>query len=358
MTSTDDLLDLRNIGQRAETFRFDVLDENLADKFELKPAYDQPPTITNDTTRRIKRDLSGLVLPPGTYDDVDFMRDRVRASLVLENGAVMPLGVFVFVDDPERERSFCSTITASLVDQCTILDQPWPYTFSMQPGLSIAIVLAIIFEVCGFPKGRYVVDQFPNLVRAPIAWPAGTSLLKIMNDLCALVGAYSVFFTNDGIGRVQIAQDLATATPAVRYESGLNIVEGSIVRTSDRLIAPNRYVVVDSGANDAPVMGIYDIPAEAPNSFQNRGRRLVRFISEQGLDSGPAAVARAKAAYDQDTRAAERIECAGIIDPRLDTFSVVEFLGDRWRVEKWGGVQLRPGALMPLSLRKVYAEAA
>lgn len=360
MATTDQILDLAGIGQRLIGFRFDLLDHSLAKIGEVKPDLTRAPSLDNNTTRPIKRTLRNFRLHERTLADVNLLTDLVQPHVVLENGASLPWGVFTFVDDPTQIRSSGNIVTASLVDQCQDLNQPWPWTLSYAPGLHVGILMALIFEACGFAKGQYVIDQFPNLISSPIAWPAGTSLLKVMNDLCALVGAYDVYFDNDGIGRVRLIEDLETAPITVTYKGGAegNMLSDSILFSSARLTAANRYVVVDTGATDAPITGIYDVPDSAPNSFAEIGRRRVRFISEQGLANPAAAVARARAAYLQDALDYQWGTFAGLIDPRHDTFDVIDVLGVRYREQAWGPVTLQAGGSMSHTVRRVYTSEA
>lgn len=360
MATTDQILDWDGLGQRRIGFRFDLLDRSLAKIGEIKPDRSKPPSLDNNTTRPIKRTLRNFRLYERQLSEVNMLTDLVQPNVVLENGDSLPWGVFTFVDDPTMIRSSGSVVTAQLVDQCQDLNQPWPWTLSYAPGLHVGILMALIFEECGFAKGQYAIDQFPNLISTPIAWPAGTSLLKVMNDLCALVGAYQVYFDNQGIGRIRLIEDLETAPITVKYQAGAkgNMLTDSILFSSARLTAANRYVVVDTGATDAPITGIYDVPDSAPNSYKTIGRRRVRFISEQGLANPQAAVQRARAGYLQDSLDYQWGSFAGAIDPRHDTYNVLDVLGDRYREQGWGPVALTPGASVAHTIRRVYSTGA
>lgn len=356
MATTDDLLDLRGIGQRSATFGFEVLDSTLKRIGTITPARDTPPSIENVFNRRVKRALRGLVLPPGTASEINPFTDRIRPVMGLENGAGFNMGVFLFLNPTEQVLSAGRTMTADLGDMGLILDDPIIETLSFTATTNMGVALAACFELAGFSPGQYLIDQIDTPFGSDVTWKAGTSLLVAMNSIAAKAGCYSVFFDRDGLGRVRLVQDLATAPITVRYRDGVagNILRGSIVETQQSITAPNRYLVIDTSANDAPIRGVVTIPASAPNSKEQIGFYRTRVITEQGLPDDFAAVARGRVAAIQDAADYLWSSASGVIDPRHDTFDVIDLLGVRYREQKWGPVQLVEGAVMPHDFRRVY----
>jgi hypothetical protein len=338
---------------RQEAVAFDVLDATLAVIGTLNPARDPVPRITNDTSRTIKRALSGLRVPATEAAAVDPFRDRIRARWVIEDDpAVYPLGVFLFADQNQIVRSYGTDLDLELVDQTFIIDQPLLEGVSYGIGTPVGATLALLAADAGVPS-FYVAPSSVTLQR-PATWPGGTSLYRVLADLCLLEGFTPPFFDNEGTLRLVDAPDPELAPATRLYPPGSPIIDPSIVRTDDLLTAPNRWVVVDNGATAGPVVGVYELPSTAPHSFFNRGFHVTQWVEQQGLESVAAAVAAAKALALTDPDGVERASFSTVVDPRHDTYDVVEFAGARWLEESWS-MDLRAGGAQSHQLRALYA---
>lgn len=353
MATTDDLLDLPlSIGQRASEVRFDLLDQSLDVIGQVQPDLDTRATVAVNINRTIKRTLEGIRLNAAEGADVNPFGDRLRPVWVLENGAEFNLGVFILGGIDRTRWEWGLDADVSGVDQTLILDQAIEQTVALPAGGDVRTLIEAQFAAANVPT--YEIDPgIATTAAAPIAWPAGTSRLQVINDLAAMAGAYSAYFDNDGVGRVTLVPDLASATPDHVYDAGGRILAGSMVETDDLLDAANRYVVIDSSNPDSLVVGYYDVPDDAPHSFASRGFRVVKVIEEQGLGTVAAAKRRAEAAYAQDRSAYEWVQFSSPPDPRHDTFDVVAFLGTLYREQGWT-LPLVEGGEMIHDLRRVY----
>lgn len=353
MVTTSDLLNLvPSVGQRSSTFRFDLLDAGGAFLGTVEPDGSSTPTIENNVGRSIKRDLRNLVLTPSDSAAVNPISDRIAVSMVLQNSQELPWGLFLFVDGSRVPQSAGTWFRGSLLDQCFILDQPLPTSLGYQTDQVIADALGTLFTEAGIAD--WFVEPVVTTIAQPIAWPAGTSRLTVMNELAALAGCYSVFFSNSGEGRVEVIPDLAATTPTVTYAYGGNVYDGSILETDNILSSPNRYIVIDSAALDAPIVGQYDVPASAPHSAANRGFVVARVITEQGLGTAVAANNRARAAAAQDAADYSWVSFSSAPDPRHDTFDTIDFLGVRYREQRWS-CPLEEGSVMTHDLKRVWS---
>jgi hypothetical protein len=238
------------------------------------------------------------------------------------------------------------------VDQTIILDQDITSSFGLAAGDSIRDAILQQFEAALVPS--YVVDpEIVTTIAEPILWPIGTKRLKIVNELAAMAGAFSVYFDNDGTGRVTLIPDLSVAPVEHTYLSGGRMIAGSMVESDDLLAAPNRFQVIDSSAEATPVVGVYDVPPSAPHSFANRGFYVVETIQEQGLEDATQATARAYAAYVESQGGYQWVQFSSSPDPRHDTFDIVDYLGTRYREQGWS-LPLEEGSEMTHDLRRVY----
>lgn len=360
--TTDQLLDLEGIGQRSSTFRFDVLDAGLSLQGTITPDESSPPSVSHDSGRTIMRTLDGLVLPPGTWEDINVASDRIRPSMILENGAEFALGVFLFGDVPKARATNGRTLTASLVDQTLMLDQGVERTVSVAPFTPLASAIEDLLVTS--PLIAWAIAGTGLTTGGSwLTWPIGTSLYKILTELAQMAAFYNPYFDRDGALQFQPVPDLASTTPTVTYATGRNIFTGSIAESDDLLTAPNRYIVTDTSATDNPIGGVWDVPADAPNSFVNRGFYVTRVENMQGLVDNAAATAAAMALGQQDRSALSHVEFAGPPDPRHDANDVVRYeIGDaaldgKYREFAWS-MPLVEGSDMRHSLRRVYGVAA
>jgi hypothetical protein len=116
------------------------------------------------------------------------------------------------------------------------------------------------------------------------------------------------------------------------------------------LAAANAFAVYDSGT-DRLRSGRYDIPASAPHSFANRGFRIGRSESVQGLENQDLAT-RAARNLARRSDVFEYVTFNSTADPRHETYDVVDAFGDRWLEVSWS-LELRSGGAMSHNLKRV-----
>lgn len=355
MPTADEWLDLGpGIGTRVDRFRFDVLDRDLTVIGALDVRSDQPPVIENNRNRPIKRTLT-LTPPPGVLDDLDLFADRIRPVMITPDGTEHPMGVFLFADLSQLRQTYGLVPQPGgvmLVDQSLILDQPLPESIYCAGGACIAITLDGLFADAGIPSYEIELTYGGTFNGGTILFPPGSSRLQAMNELAANAGAYSVFFDNDGVGRVRPVPDLDTPTRS--YVDGRNIVAGSIIETNDTLSAPNRFIVLsgDGVSTDEPVVGVYDVPASAPHSAENRGYVVATVIQAQGIGNTVDADRRARVEADRSV-GYEWVSFSSPVDPRHDTYDVVDFRGATYREQGWS-ITCQAGIPMTHELRRSY----
>lgn len=350
--------DLVGVSQQAST---DALGSSgvqfiLQDKFgneidQLYPNADSPPTITNDTTRTIKRTMDSFELPPPEAAKVNPITDRVKVWWVDRDGE-FPLGVFLFADASYERRSYGLSMVASLVDQTLIFDQPRETTWAIAAGDALTSSLsALVTEVD--PQMVPVISPSSQLAAEPVAWPGGTSRMQIMTDLCKTLAFYPPYFDNDGIPQFLASPNPDELTAEFDYEPTSSMVYADTITESDDLLqAPNTFVVVSSSSQDTEIRGSYSIPASAPHSLVNRGYAVINYSTQQGIDTEGAANQAAAAAYIADESALRWVEFQTAPNPRHDTFNTLQFLDDLYRETSWSLV-LTPGGPHSHSMRRL-----
>jgi hypothetical protein len=127
----------------------------------------------------------------------------------------------------------------------------------------------------------------------------------------------------------------------------------SIVQSNATLESPNRYVVISTSGNlPTPVVGVWDVPATAPHSYENRGFRVLAVAERQGLSLVQANdTARVLGQQGADTY--QWASFAAASDPRHDTFNTVVWQGAVWREQAWS-LALQAGTEHRHELRRSY----
>lgn len=347
MATTEQLLNLDGIGLRQSTWRFDVLDAALTYQGEIKPTGDV--TIGNDSTAAIQRTTSIALLEA---PDFDVARARIRPQMVLENGAVLSCGTFMFTDTPRQRNSKGTVWTGALMDLGFLVDQESLGAFAVQTGQMVATTIEAILDQQGITD--YLVDSTGVPVGRAIGWPPGTSWLAIVNQLAGIAGCLPLYFEADGRARVRATPNLATDPIDVTYVAGRNIFDTVIGESDNFLTAPNLFRAIDTGANSSPIIGDYEVPASAPNSAFNLGRVIPSVITEQGLPSSSAAYERARLESITNGAVIEGRSFDGPPDPRHGTYSIVLFEGVRYLERSWSMI-CREGQNMQHQLTRVYS---
>lgn len=367
MTVLDDIVNLTGWGQRTSTVRFELLDRTNSYLGVLDIDRSSIPTIENNINRSPKRQMNGFKLPPSTTRDVNTLTERVRPVWIWQTGDTQNMGVFVFADASRHRQFFGSAqfvtpgddvlSTTTMTDQLVDLDYATGGVTMYRPGTRIADALREQLEVAG------VVDFFVEESNAKITgsawmvWHPNVTRLKIINDLCQAGGYYSLYYDNEGVARCELVPDLEAANPDFEYASGGMIKRDSIVESDDLLDAPNRYLVINSSLTDGAVWGYWDIPASAPNSFENTGRRRVKQIDMQGPETMEDAAAAAKAYGQADFSTYRWVNFNTAPNPRHDTYDIIGWRAEKYREQTWR-LPLVEGADMSHELRRVWSTDA
>lgn len=229
--------------------------------------------------------------------DVDLLAERVRPVRVIDGLPDEPLGVYVFVASPEQWSGTGREYTIELLEKTTVIEQDAvEETFTAETGTPI---LSIIQSVIASAGEQINVDGSDlRELSQPAVWPAGTSKLRIVNDLLAALNYNSLWM--DGEGQFRATPWIAPADRSIRYsllndEAGNRLVREltdgaqSIYspewkRDRDTYKVPNRVIAVAAGAgSDAPLSGVVEnTDPGSPFSIPSRGRTIVRVV--EGVD--------------------------------------------------------------------------
>lgn len=364
MTFTgDQLLDLEDTSRRNESVRFELLDASNALQGTVEVAMDPRPSLAHDVGAEVIRRLDNVLISPSDINDVNTLSDRIRPVWVLGAGGPgyeYNLGIYLFADEDEEVLSSGSLRETTLVDQGLLFTNPLPETVSYPTGTVITDALIERAGVLGIIDTAIVPSA--ATLSGPLTYTPGRDTEgDVMRGLSKAAGYLRPYFGNDGELVCRPVPDLATASPDHSYGAGTGttgrVVAGSIHSANGLLAAPNRYVVVDTSAEEVPLVGVFDVPDDAPHSFANTSRWRVRSENVQGLADQASADAAAVGLYASEASVFASITFRSPVDPRHDTYDVVAFdavnhLEQIWRIPLggWG----RDGPQMDHDIRRLY----
>jgi hypothetical protein len=365
-----DLLTMAGHGQRAASYRFDLLDKTNSYLGQLDVDMTSPPRVSNSINRNVKRQLSGLTLPPAVTADVNTLTERVRPWAIFEDGQEWPLGVFLFADasrrlaltgsEPEAviagwaSGKVAAFTDGNMLDQLATVDQGSRGINFYGPGHSIRAALEQQLDAAGVIERN--IEDSDSTIAQWVVWKPNSSRLKVINDLARMGGYYSLYFDNGGVAQLRQVPNLDAVEPTLNYGPGLNVFADSVVESDDLLEAPNTYVVVNNAFTDFPVWGEWQVPPTAPHSYENRGFHVVKEYDIQGVESQAEATRAAKAQGQADYATYRWVDFSSAINPQHDTFDIIGWDGDKYREQQWE-FTLTPQADMKHQLRRVWSEA-
>lgn len=336
---------LDTVAQRTSSFRFGLVDGVTGEvKDDLTPV--RNAVLNHDTTRTIKRQLT---LNLGVYDTarINPLVDRVLVYMVMTDGTEWPLGKYMFTDSSLAITTGGNLANVVLNDEMFLVDQQISKGVD---GVKKGISATIIKVMEEFPS--IAVDQEASFFESSQAWTLGAGRGQILQDLALAGDLFSPWFNNAGALRFIRAFDPALKVPDFDFDAGNSVIRAGIVETSDILTAPNRFIVIsNTSENGTMVTGTADVPVNAPNSFANRGFYIVK---TEDLQLNSAAQAQ-QVANNLALRSVvfERVTLTTAIDPRHDSYNVIQWQGERWLELAWS-MSLLEGSTMSHALRKAY----
>lgn len=322
---------------RRDHIRIELLDRHHNVIGQIHPDLDSPPTVQTDLNATIPRKLTGLRLTPDEAADVDVIGDRIRPVWTLAD-VDWPLGVFVWSQASWERFGWGLALQGGAAHDLTLLvRQPLAEAFSVKEGAEIVPRIERLAEMAGIVD--HDVTDSSQSTSTPLAWPAGTSMAKVMDTLCGKLG-FVWWFDRHATLQVKPRLNVEFDKPDFWYEEG-HVLSGS-TEDDDVWERPNVFVVIDESSKEDSIRGVYRLPQAHRASEENRGFRVVKVVNESGLSSTPAAERRARQVAD-DNAPIKTIEISTVPRPQHDMHEIVAWRGESY-VESGWSLPLSPGA--------------
>ncbi|MCK9629892.1 MAG: hypothetical protein M0R37_15050 [Bacteroidales bacterium] len=332
---------------RVESWRVDVLARDDSPLGELTGV--TGGTVEHNINRVIhgggRLDVDDLAQVP------DWLDLRVRTWWQVEGMGPWPLGTFLCSAPSEQHKATGRAWSIELLDKLTILDEDKvDGTYALPAGTVVTTAVRAVILASG--ETAVAITDSAETLTAAMVWEAGTSRLRIVNDLLAAINFFAL--RTDLHGRFVAAPYVAPGDRAtVRDLTGDAIVVEEWTRDQDLASVPNRVVLVGRGSGDTEALvGVAENTDPANRlSIPSRGRVLTH--TETGVESSSQAVIDALAARklaDLSAPAATRvIEHAPV---PVGLHDVVAHEGVRGAIQSWS-LDLSVGADMRTNLREV-----
>lgn len=351
----DPILDLAPwVGQRQASYRFDLINGATGVlKGTINPVRGSA-TLSHDTGKTIKRTLT-MVLGVDDVETVDPLTDKVLPVMVLPGGQEYPLGRYVFTSISYQQFTSGFIANVNLSDEMFIIDQQITIAFSTENEAStttsdapISTALRVLLRPFDFP-----LQIEASAFGSRDSWAIGTTRGSIVEALALSGDYFSPWFSNEGILTFIRAFNPADKIPDLDWDTGNQVLRASILRTSDVLSAPNRFIVTSNAPSDPdiPTYGSADAPVNSPHSIQRRGFVVAQVENVQALNDAQCSIMAQNLVQRQAIFETYTVTTAP--DPRHDSYNVIRWQGDLWLEISWS-MTLTEGAPMSHTIRKAY----
>lgn len=207
---------------------------------------------------------------------------RVRPVQVTAGLPENPLGVYLLESAKEEWEDTGRVWNLSFLDRCTVPAQDLvDQSYAVPAG---ALILQEVKTILASSGEYLAINSSSTLATSNgMAWEAGTSKLKIINDLLDVAGYNALWM--DGMGNFQVTPRVLPADRSILYEvlgipRELRDGEQSIYRPSwnrdrDSFGVPNKVIAVQSagGEDEEALVGQWtNEDPTSPYSYPSRGR--------------------------------------------------------------------------------------
>lgn len=261
-------------GNRLTRFRFDLFNRAEAALGNLDGVEKGSVDFTSSASVHSGGALE--IIDDGQY--VDWLNHRVKPVVIVEGLPEIPLGMFVFSEAPEAWGDTGRSWPVKLLDKTTILDQDAvDVTYALDAGT--VITTAVVTLIASTGETNIAVTPSAATLSGPLTWPAGTTKLKIVNDLLSAAGYFSLFC--DANGQYRGAPYVRPAARPIRYEfldGQQSIYSPDFVIDVDLFGIPNKFIAVGQGdaTTAALISTATNTDPASPYSFAARGRWITK----------------------------------------------------------------------------------
>lgn len=337
---------------------------NVSWRWDLMTRGEQPlGTLDGVTGGRIEQSIFNTVRAGGQLawagtDVLDWAQFRVQPWYTADTplGPLeAPLGVFLMNAPATTHKDAHEAVDVTLYDKLLLLDQrKVTQTFTVDAGAVVTTALRTFLA-----DYSVAIDDSTETLSVPMSWPAGTTYLRIANDLLAAINYFSLFA--DGYGVFQAQRYYAPLFRPVSWsfeDTGDSVYAPDFSDELDLFEVPNVVIGIASSNGDAPAL-ISTARNDDPLSPTSTVNHQESAVVEENIDATSQAVLDAivqRRLVDLSQKA-RTIEIQHAYLP-IDLNDAVTFVNARRSIEKLAVVQSMtfssgPGDLVTTRLLEV-----
>ena len=230
---------------------------------------------------------------------ITWLNSRIKLAYTIIGVGQWPLGVWLLASPTMQHTQTGNTWQVGLLSKLTVLDQDClPQAYSTPAGTNVTDLAQKLIEEAG--ENRIICEHSTKTLPAGMVWQAGTSRLKIINDLLDTINYWAVWVDTAGYYRIEPYQQPQQRPSMFTLQPGPGAVhEPQWDSDQDLASSPNRVIITGQERTDGgqPLVAVAENhDPSSPLSYENRGRWITRI--EQAAD-----------ATDQTTLNAQATRC-------------------------------------------------
>lgn len=345
------------VDHRQESWRWDILTLDEAPAGTLDGVTDGSLEFNINNTIR-----GGGSLEWAGQEEPDWSRIMLQPWFVLKTAEVeiaWPRGVFIPAAPVQEHTDEGVSVNVELYDKLLILDQDKvDRTYTVKAGANVVDTIRSIISGAG--QTKHLIEDSDATLRSAMFWEAGTTKLKIINELLDAINYFSLWC--DGYGTYQGSPYKAPAyRPVVRnfVDDQDSIYRPDFTHDRDLFNIPNK--VIEVGRSDGEEEGLVatatNTDPSSPYSYQQRGRWIVQHDTDVEATSQQVLNDIAQRRLAQLSQTASSIDFSHAHVP-LELNELVTFERGARGLKLSATVQsfsisMRPGELMQTKIREV-----
>lgn len=279
-------------GSRAEIWRIDLL--NLEDV-----AVGTLDGVTDgEFTLNVNATIRGGGSVEYTGEPQDWNKYRIQPWYRTEAGDLSeewPIGVFIVATPAAAYSDAGRAVSLELYDKTQILnDDMIPASYQVPAGTNVIEAVRAVLAAAG--QTRTALEETEQTLATSMVWPAGTTRLRIINDLLDTANYFSIWVDGDGVFRATAYRDPKYRGVTWTFEDNeKSIYSPDFTHDFDTFAVPNRVIVTGQTDGDTPApVAVASDTSGGPFSYQKRGRWITRY--EEGQEASDQATLNSIAA--------------------------------------------------------------
>lgn len=294
-------------GDRITTYRWEVLEHSASGQDQLVGVLDgvaegdlrwtQNAAVKGSGKARVL-DLDVAEAGKLRIADLPLESLRVRPVCVIQGLPENPLGTFLVSAAVEDWEATGRVWSLELLDRCTVPSQDAvEEAYAVASGTNIMLEVQAILASAG---EALAIDESVTLAtNSGMVWEAGTSKLKIINDLLDVAGYNALWM--DGYGNLKVTPRVLPADRSILYEllgfprelrdGAQSIYRPGWQRDRDSFGVPNKVIAVQAagGEDEEAIVGVWtNEDPTSPYSYPSRGRWITHVLDSVETPEGTA----------------------------------------------------------------------